>query len=89
MPLSFNNKKPKIITAEDWIAKSVRGTLSPVINLLNIIKSPKAADPKRAIHIASLNPRNGFLDSLRSLDFKLGSKLDSGLLRLLKNKKKW
>ena len=54
--------------------------------LLNIIKNPRAADPKRAIHTALLNPRKGFFDSFKSLDLKLGSKLDSGLLELLKNK---
>ncbi len=59
-------------------------TVSPVIILLNIIKKPKAAEPKRAIQTALLNPRKGFLDSLNSRDLKLGSKLDSGLLGLLK-----
>ncbi len=49
-----------------------------------MIKNPKAADPKRAIHTALLKPRKGFLDSLKSLDLKLGSKLDEGLLGLLK-----
>ena len=56
--------------------------------LLNIIKKPKAADPKRAIHTTLLNPRKGFLDSFKSRDLKLGSKLDEGLLGLLKNKYK-
>ena len=63
-------------------------TVSPVIILLNIIKKPKAADPKRAIHIALRNPRKGFLDSFKSRDRKLGSKLDSGLLGLLKTNTK-
>jgi len=63
-------------------------TVSPVMILLNIIKKPKAADPNSAIHIALLNPRKGFLDSFNSRDLKLGSKLDSGLLELLKNKSK-
>ena len=61
-------------------------TVSPVMILLNIIKKPKAADPKRAIHTALLNPRKGFLDSFKSRDLKLGSKLDAGLLGLLKDK---
>ena len=56
--------------------------------LLNIIKKPKAADPKRAIHTALRNPRKGFLDSFKSRDLKLGSKLDSGLLGLLKTNTK-
>ena len=43
-------------------------------------KNPKAAEPKSAIQTALLNPRKGFLDSFNSLDLKLGSKLDSGLL---------
>ena len=53
-----------------------------------MIKRPSAADPNRAIHTALLNPRKGFLDSFKSRDLKLGSKLDSGLLGLLKNKTK-
>ena len=68
------------------MAKSFIETVSPVMILLNIIKNPKAAEPKRAIHTALLNPRNGFLDSFKSRDLKLGSKLDLGLLELLKNK---
>ena len=86
MFLSFNNKKPRITNAEVWIAKSLMGTVSPVIILLNIIKKPRAADPKRAIHTALLNPRKGFLDSFKRRDLKLGSKSDEGLLGLLKNK---
>ena len=54
--------------------------------LLNIIKSPRAADPKSAIQTALLNPLKGVFDSFNSRDFKFGSKLDSGLLGLLKNK---
>jgi len=50
------------------------------------MKNPKAADPKRAIHTALLNPRKGFLDSFKSLFRRFGSKLDSGLLELIKNK---
>ena len=68
------------------MAKSFIETVSPVMILLNIIKKPKAAEPKRAIHTALLNPRKGFLDSFKSRDLKLGSKLDEGLLVLLKNK---
>ena len=68
------------------MAKSLTETISPVIILLNIIKKPKAADPNRAIHTARLNPLKGFLDSFKSLDLKLGSKLESVLLELLKNK---
>jgi len=86
LSLSLNNKKPKITNAELWIAKSLIDTVSPVINLLNIIKKPKAADPNRAIHTTLLNPRKGFLDSLRSRDLKLGSKSDEGLLVLVKKK---
>ena len=68
--------------AEDWIAKSLVETISPVIILLNIIKKPKAADPNKAIHTALLNPLKGFLDSFKSLDLKLGSKFDAGLLEV-------
>ena len=50
------------------------------------MKKPRAADPKRAIHTALLNPRKGFLVSFKSRDLKFGSKLDLGLLELLKNK---
>ena len=49
------------------------------------MKKPKAAEPKRATHTTLLNPRKGFLDSIKSLDLKFGSKLDSGLLGFLKN----
>ena len=86
MSLSLNNKKPRINNAEIWITKSFIERLSPVMILLSIIKNPSTADPKRAIHTARLNPRKGFLDSFNSLDLKLGSKLDSGLLELLKDK---
>ena len=54
--------------------------------LLNIIKNPSAADPKSAIQRALLNPRKGFFDSFKSRDLRFGSKLDSGLLKLFKNK---
>ena len=84
----MNNKKPSISNADDCIAKSLIETVSPVMILLNMIKKPKAADPKRAIHTALLKPRKGFLDSFKSRDLKLGSKLDSGLLGLLKTKPK-
>ena len=57
--------------------------------LLNIIKKPKAADPKRAIQTALLNPLKGFLDSCKSRAFKLGSKLDPGLLGLFKKSLSW
>ena len=53
-----------------------------------MIKKPKAADPNRAIHTALLNPLKGFLDSFKSLDLKLGSKLDAGLLGLFTNNSK-
>ena len=86
MFLSLNNKKPRITNAELWIAKSLIETLSPVMILLNITKKPRAADPKRAIHRALLNPRKGFFDSFKSRALKLGSKFDSGLIGLLKNK---
>ena len=50
-----------------------------------MIKKPSAAEPKRAIQTALLNPRKGFLDSFKSLDLNFGSKLDEGLLVLPKN----
>ena len=53
-----------------------------------MIKKPKAADPNRAIHTALLNPLKGFLDSFKSLDLKLGSKLDARLFGLLTNNSK-
>ncbi len=54
--------------------------------LVSIMKKPKAADPKSAIQTALLNPIKGFLDSFNNRALKFGSKLDSGLLDLLKNK---
>ena len=70
------------------MAKSLIETVSPVMILLNIIKKPKAADPKRAIHTALLNPLKGFLDSFKSLDLKLGSKFVARLLGLFTNNSK-
>ena len=48
----------------------------PLAILENIIRSPKNAEPLKAIHNMPLNPLNGVWDSLNNFLFNFGSIFD-------------
>ena len=72
----MNNKVGNNIHAPICINKLFCSISLPLAILESIIRSPKNADPLKAIHNALLNPLKGACDSLINFFFNSGSIFD-------------
>ena len=76
----MNNKEGKIIQDPTCIRRLFSCISLPLAILESIIRSPKNAEPLKAIHNILLNPLKGACDSFSNFFFNFGSIFDINYL---------